>query len=274
MRRSNVFRGTAFKPLKRTFWGKVGLYRDRFVRTIAWLGGVPGQIVSRLESTVDSGAEGFSNAVAKTGFAQSDNAAMRAVKITGLALIGVPVTALWGATVLLLKTACSMLSNVVRGIVYGPDHLCKAVYNVLAFVVNKLKKDTGSADENKLAINNALVGTLAMVISAASLGFLRLKTNIDDYDKPLKITGIELNKYMPLVREGREIGKQVYHQVKGRHGSTEDSESEFVDVKKERPEYDGQFQGLASVVSRIGREATLVDKLAPKESGHDYRVRV
>jgi len=116
------------------------------------------------------------------------------------------------------------------------------LYNTLALAVNTLTGRKDAAQENKTAISDALKITLSAVVYAASAGVLFLKP-------PDQSGGwdIKLNKDVPLVREGIESGKQI---------SALRSD--------DKPDYKGQFQGLTGVISRIRREATMVDKLEPR----------
>jgi len=193
---------------------------------------------------------------------------VRAVKVVGLTLIGVPVTTLWGAAVLLLKSAVHVLASVVLGSLIALANLCKAIYKTLALAVNTLRGDAGAALDNKDAISMALNNVLVGVVAAVSLGFLRLNYGPSGGDalsrKLGEIERISINPIMPLIKEAKAIGEQISYRSEK---TKVPLKTQFgVDWEKpvatQRPKYRGEFTGLTSVVSRIGREAGLVSDIS------------
>lgn len=205
----------------------------------------------------------------------TENVLIRGLKITGLAVVGIPVAIIQGAVSLALKEAFDLLWNVGIGGTLGIFiPICKAILNTVALAWHKLPflGNEDSARENVHGIKWALAKMLRNAIAALSLGILTLKVGTKGseqvvrgrHDRTLilhdpEITGLGLRRGQhghgpissPVAHETAQIGGEIKHQYQALR-------TPKGEAKPERPEYQGEFKLLTSIVYRIGVEAGLV----------------
>jgi hypothetical protein len=203
------------------------------------------------------------------------NVLIKGLKITGLAVVGIPVAIMQGAVSLALKEAFDLLWNVGIGGTLGVFiPICKAILNTIALAWHKLPflGNEDSAKENIHEIKWALAKMLGNAIGALSLGVLELKVGSKESEQAVRgrhgetrvlydpeITGLGLRRGQhgygpissPIAHETAQIGREIKHQYQA-------FRTPKGEAKPERPEYQGEFKLLTSIVYRIGVEAGLV----------------
>jgi hypothetical protein len=170
------------------------------------------------------------------------------VKITGLALIGLPAALVWGASALLLKSAIDMAFNVVVGSIKALAKIFETVgFAVYGVVLKSLKNDQAS---NVFSHSrNAMEATFSGITMALSLGLL-------DY----KDGKLQYSTTSPLVKELGLIKTSVEKNILGYNPS---------DPVKQA-DYKGDFKFLAKIYSMIKNEAEKIGLIKKPEENNNF----